>query len=302
MLHRFSQADALGQFGSLPKGVDLIVMDQQKGAVVPSSASDGDESAEGGGVSFLVRGVGQVAVAVPMDICPSEFEDAVSDQAAARHAYFDDLEAAILMMPALYQTAVDRQDYDAAPKFLAMRAIMQSILSSGISKPRSKLAIKAALDAGVLLRIEELTLDAANFLQLTECLAEKSDVENQIAAAKRSAALNTAQLLAQEKAAVARQDFATAGQLKAAKEASIQSGQRDVAQLRVCNPVQMCPRSITRTAHAMCIRMLISNVDAGSFTCNSAARGQVVDQESVVERASRCHHQPPPTAHVSLLI
>ncbi len=80
---RFSQADALGQFGALPKGVDLIVMDQQNCAVVPSSDSDG---AEGGGVSFLVRGgggLGQVAAAVPIDICPSEFEDAVSDQAAA---------------------------------------------------------------------------------------------------------------------------------------------------------------------------------------------------------------------------
>ena len=148
-----------------------------------------------------------------------------------RHAYLDDLEAVVLRMPALYQTAIDRSDYHVAPFILATKSMMQTILS-GISKPRSKLAIKASLDAGVLVRVEQL--DAANFSQLTECLAEKSDVENQIAAAEKSAALNTAQLLAQEKAAAARQDFAAAGQLKAAKEASIQSGQCDVAQLQVC--------------------------------------------------------------------
>ena len=113
---------------------------------------------------------------------------------------------------------------------------MQSILSC-FSKPKSKHFIKASLDVGVLLRVEEL--DAANFLQLTECLSEKSDVENQIAAAQSSAALQTAQLLQQEKSAAARQDLAAASRLKADKEASIQAGERDVMQLRVCSCLKM---------------------------------------------------------------
>jgi ribosomal protein L13E len=237
---RCFQADALGQFGVLPKGVDLIVMDQLKCAVTSDGGSGGAEGFEGGKAVFLVRGGGglisQGAAAVPIDISPSEFEEAVSGQAAARHAYLDDLEAAILRIPALYQTAIDQSDYDVAAKILAIRPMMQSILS-GISKPRSKNAIKASLDAGVLVLVEEL--DAANFLQLTECLAEKSDVENQIAAAQKSAALQTAQLLQQEKSAAARQDFAAANQFKAAKEASTQAGIRDVNQLKVCSSLKL---------------------------------------------------------------
>jgi hypothetical protein len=153
-----------------------------------------------------------------------------------RHAYLDDLEAVVLRMPALYQTAIDRSDYDIAPFILATKSMMQSILS-GISKPRSKYAIKASLGKGVLLRVEKL--DAAIFLQLTEYFSQKSDVENQISSAQRSAALKTAQLLEQERAAVARQDFAAASLFKAAKEASIQAGERDVMQLQVGSSLKL---------------------------------------------------------------
>jgi hypothetical protein len=224
----------------LPKGVDLIVMDQLKCAVTSDGGSGGAEGVDGDKVVFLVRGGGGLvshgAAAVPIDICPTEFEEAVSDEAAARHAYLDNLEAAVLQIPSIYQAAIDKSDYDIAAKILAIRPRMQSILS-GFSKPKSKHVIKASLDAGVLLRVEEL--DAANFLQLTECLSEKSDVENQIAAAQSSAALQTAQLLQQEKSAAARQDLAAASRLKADKEASIQAGERDVMQLRVCSCLKM---------------------------------------------------------------
>jgi hypothetical protein len=124
---------------------------------------------------------------------------------------------------ACYKKAGDASDYDEAETVLSIQKSARTILA-GILKPVSKADIKAGLDK--MLQVWKL---------------EQAGLKDQIQAAKESAARRTAQLLEQEKAAFAGQDFALAKQMKEAKEASARDGERAVTELKVrCSAVSNC--------------------------------------------------------------
>jgi hypothetical protein len=85
---------------------------------------------------------------------PSEFEAAVGDRAAARHAYVDTLQAALPACETGEKRAVDESDYDKAASFSILEKVIRANLA-GIEKPRSKAEIKAALDGGIISQIEQ---------------------------------------------------------------------------------------------------------------------------------------------------
>ncbi len=142
------------------------------------------------------------------------FEASVSDEAAARHAYLDCLEAALPLCDAGYKIAGAASDYDEAALILSIQKSARAILA-GIVKPISKADIRAGLD-----KMPEVWK------------LEQTALENQIQPAKESAARRTAQLLEQEKAAFDGHDFALARQMKEAKEASTRDGERAVTELQ----------------------------------------------------------------------
>jgi hypothetical protein len=145
----------------------------------------------------------------------SDFEAAISDKAAARHAYLDCLEAVLPMCDAIYKQAGDASDYDEAAIVVSAQKTIRTILA-GIAKPISKADIRAGLD----------------FMR-QEWQGDQTDIIRQIQAAKDSAAHKTAQLLDQEKAAFAGQDFALAKQKKEAREAATRDGEHAVKELQV---------------------------------------------------------------------
>jgi hypothetical protein len=170
-----------------------------------------------------------VPVPVPVPIppsyavmSPSEFEAAVGDQAAARHAYVDTLQAALPVCEAGEKRAVDSSDYDDAARFSIFEKGIRAILA-GIEKPKSKAEIKAALDGGIISQIEQaeraLHLEWQRNIDL-----EKAELGHRVNFVQQGVDLKTAQLLDQEKAAAAQKDFARAKQLKVAREASARVG------------------------------------------------------------------------------
>jgi hypothetical protein len=78
----------------------------------------------------------------------SEFEAAVGDQSAARHAYLDSLQAALPACEVGQTRAIDESDYNEAEMFSAIAKTIRAILS-GIEKPVSKADIRASLDGGI---------------------------------------------------------------------------------------------------------------------------------------------------------
>jgi serine/threonine protein kinase len=144
-----------------------------------------------------------------------EFKAAISDEAAARHAYLDCLEAALPMCDAMYKRAGAASNYDEAASVLGSKKVMRAILSR-IVKPTSKADIRAGLNH--MRRVWQ---------------REQTDLAHQIQAAQQSAARTSAKFLEQEKAAFAGQDFALAKHMKDAKEAANRDGDRTVQKLQV---------------------------------------------------------------------
>jgi hypothetical protein len=165
----------------------------------------------GGGKGESLGGGGGTGI-----VSLSDFEAAISDEAVARHAYLDCLEAALPMSDAIYKRAGDASDYDEAASIVSAQKTIRTILA-GIAKPISKADIRAGLD-----------------LMRRELQREQTDIGRQIQAAKDGAARQAAQLLDQEKAAFAGQDFALAKQMKEAREAAARDGERAVKELQVC--------------------------------------------------------------------
>jgi hypothetical protein len=145
----------------------------------------------------------------------SDFEAAISDEAVARHAYLDCLEAALPMCDAIYKRAGDASNYDEAARIVRAQKAIRTILA-GIAKPISKADIGAGLDP-----------------MRQEWQRGQTVIGRQIQAAKDSAAIKTAQLLHQEKAAFAGHDLALAKQMKEGKEAATRDGERAVNELQV---------------------------------------------------------------------
>ena len=144
----------------------------------------------------------------------SEFEAAVSDESAARHAYVDALQTALPACEDGDSQAIDKSDYDEAAMFCAIAKAIVAILS-GIEKPVSKADIRASLDGGIF--------EAPH----REWQREKSgierdigqapiDLERRVQSATDAAARKTAQLLDEEKTAARQKDFALAKQKKEA--------------------------------------------------------------------------------------
>jgi hypothetical protein len=164
----------------------------------------GGEGGGGGeGASFGGGGGGTGIVSL------SQFEASI--EAAARHAYLDCLEATLPMLDVFYKQAGDDSSYNEAARIVSAQKALRTILA-GFARPRYKADMSAGLD-----------------LMLQEWQREQTDICCQIQAAKDSAARQAAQLLDQEKAAFAGQDFALANQMKEAKEAA----KRDGAKLQV---------------------------------------------------------------------
>jgi hypothetical protein len=145
----------------------------------------------------------------------SEFEAAISDQAAARHAYLDCLDVALPMCDAIYKQAGDASDYDEAAIVKSAQKTIRTILA-GIAKPTSKADIRAGLDD-----------------RRQEWQVEQTDIGRQIQAVKTSADKKADKHLVQEKIAFAGEDFALAKREKEAKEAAKRDGERDVKELQV---------------------------------------------------------------------
>jgi hypothetical protein len=120
------------------------------------------------------------------------------------------------MSDAIYKRAGDASNYDEAASIVSAQKKMRTVIA-GIARPRSKADIRAGLD-----------------LMRQEWQREQADIGRQIQAAKDAAARQAAQLLDQEKAAFAGQDFALAKQMKEAKEAATRDGERAVKELQVC--------------------------------------------------------------------
>jgi len=156
-----------------------------------------------------------VPVPMPDVMSPLEFEAAVSDQAVARHAYLDDLKAALPVCDASYLRAGGASDYDEAALISSIKKGICAILAQ-IEKPKSKDDI----------RVSQVQMRA-------HWHRERTALESQIQAAKESANQKRDQLLMDEKAAFAAQDFARANQMKEAKDASIRDGQRVEQELQV---------------------------------------------------------------------
>jgi ubiquitin len=146
----------------------------------------------------------------------SDFEAAINDEAAARHAYLDCLEAALPTCDAIYKRAGDASNYDEAAIAVSAQKAMRTVLA-GIARPRSKADIRAGLDH-----------------MRREWQREQTDIGRQIQATKDGAARQAVQLLDQEKSAFAGQDFALAKRMKEAKEAATRDGERAVKELQVC--------------------------------------------------------------------
>jgi serine/threonine protein kinase len=234
------QASALSQFGALPNGVDLIVMDQQKCDLVPVHVPVSVP------VTFIDPVMDQqkcdlVPVHVPVSVpvtfidpaplvlgcmSPSEFEAAVSDQSAARHAYLDSLQAALPVCEAAKQSAKGNADYDGAARFSEIAMGIRAILS-GIEKPRSKADIRASLDGGIIAQMEQAENARRPGLQLEIDLA-RSDFERSVLQSQEAADRKTAQLLERERTAADKDDFTLAQQIKVTRELSIREGQSAV--------------------------------------------------------------------------
>ena len=177
------------------------------------------------------------AVAAP------EFEAAVSDISAARHAYLDGLQAALPVCEAAKQSAKDKADYDGAARFSEIATGMRAILS-GIEKPISKADIRASLVGGIIAQIEQAENARRQGWQLEIDLA-RSDLERSVLQTQEAADRKTAQLLEQERTAADKDDFSLAKQIKAARELSIREGQSDVNKVktegkRMLEDLQVC--------------------------------------------------------------
>jgi hypothetical protein len=160
---------------------------------------------------------------------PSEFEVAVGDRAAARHAYLDALQAALPACDAGKTKAADRSDYNDAARFAAIAKIMRAALA-GFEKPRSKAEIKASLDGGIIAHIVQewqREIDAA-----------KSELDRRVQAAEEDAKRKTDQLLVQEEAAAANDDFALAKTKSEEREKSVRDGESAVSKIRT--ELQVC--------------------------------------------------------------
>lgn len=165
---------------------------------------------------------------------PSEFEAAVSHQAAARHAYLDTLQAALPACEAGKTKAVDQSNYDEAASLSAIAKATRDILAC-LQKPRSKADIKASLDGGIIAHIEqaETTRHLSEHREWQrEADAAKSELERGVKSAKEDADRKTAQFLDQERAAAAKDDFALAKKMKEAREASAREGESAVNKVR----------------------------------------------------------------------
>ena len=161
----------------------------------------------------------------------SEFEAAVIEKSAARHAYLDALQAALPACEAGENEAIDKSDYDEAAIFNAIAKAIAAI-STGIEKPVSKADIRASLDGGIF--------EAPH----REWQREKSGIERDISqapinlerrvqSATDAAARRTAQLLDEEKTAARQKDFALAKQLKEKREKSIRDGEQAVNEVKM---------------------------------------------------------------------
>jgi hypothetical protein len=100
----------------------------------------------------------------------SEFEVAVSHRAAARHAYHDDLEAVIQACKVGCVKAKANSNFEEAEKFSKMHECARAILAA-FARPTSKVNLQAGLDQ--MRQVWQL---------------EQTGLENQIQAAKESAA------------------------------------------------------------------------------------------------------------------
>jgi hypothetical protein len=106
---------------------------------------------------------------------------------------------------------------------------MSSILA-GFEKPRSKADIKASLDGGLIAHIVQeyqREIDAA-----------KSELDRRVQAAKEDAKRKSDQLLDQEEAAAAKDDFALAKAKKEEREKSERDGESAVSKIRT--ELQVC--------------------------------------------------------------
>jgi hypothetical protein len=160
---------------------------------------------------------------------PSEFEVAVGDRAAARHAYLDALQAALPACDAGKTKAADRSDYIDAARFAGIAKIMRAALA-GFEKPRSKAEIKASLDGGIIAHIVQewqREIDAAKF-----------ELDRRVQAAEEDAKRKTDQLLVQEEAAAANDDFALAKTKSEEREKSVRDGESAVSKIRT--ELQVC--------------------------------------------------------------
>jgi hypothetical protein len=125
----------------------------------------------GGGVGVTLAGV----------LSPSEFEAAVREQAAVRHAYLDCLEATLPACQTGFTSPSDRGEYEEAARFDAIEKSARAILA-GIAKPRSKAEIRASLNGEIIARIQEI--EGVQFRQNHQgWQLEKTSVEGEIESA-----------------------------------------------------------------------------------------------------------------------
>jgi hypothetical protein len=188
----------------------------------------------------------------------SEFEAAVSDQAAARHAYLDALQAGLPACEAGKTNAVNQSNYDEAASLSAIAKAARDILAC-LEKPRSKADIKASLDGGIIAHIEQ----AETIRHLSEhrewqreADAAKFELERGVKSAKEEADRKTTQLLDQERAAAAKDDFALAKKMKEARETSTREGESAVNEVRTELQVGCCMPLVQRCPPTACPRVV----------------------------------------------
>ena len=161
----------------------------------------------------------------------SEFEAAVSEKSAARHAYLDALQAALPACEDGENEAIDKSDYDEAAMFNAVAKAIVAI-STGIEKPVSKADIRASLDGGIFEAPHREWQREKSGIE-RDISQAPIDLERRVQSATDVAARRTAQLLDEEKTAARKDDFALAKQLKEAREKSIRDGEQAVNEVKM---------------------------------------------------------------------
>jgi hypothetical protein len=185
-----------------------------------------DKEEEGGGGGGGVAGGAEGAAAICIICMPlsragayvfpdSEFEAAIGDKAAARHAYIDCLEAALKMCDQMYTRAGDAHDYDEAKSIWSAEQAMRRVIE-GLERPMSKADIKVRLN-----------------LTRQEWQRKHTDIESQIKSAKDDAVRRSKLLLDLQKEAFVQRQFAIANERKKEQEVAMLEGERAVKRLQV---------------------------------------------------------------------